>query len=381
MQLKHSFLALALAVVASAPIAVTAQPMTLPPSGGNQQASVTQHLGLVRVTIDYSSPDVTGPNGEDRTGKIWGQLVPWGMVNLGFGPAEVSPWRAGANQNTVFTVSHDVLVQGRPLPAGSYGFHIVPAETGEWTLIFSKDHASWGSFFYDPALDALRVETRPKENPYTHWLTYEFTDRQLDRATVELQWENLSIPFEITVPDHLDLYVASLRQELQSTRGFNWQGWSAAAQFCLQNDINLEEALTWAEAAISTPFIGQENFTTLQTKGALLRKLAREEEAAEVMTKAVEHPTAGPTQIHQYGRQLLTEGRKEAAMEVFETNAKRFPDTWPTDVGLARGYSALGRYDKALEHAKKAHERAPNKLNKDSLAQAIETLKKGQDIN
>ena len=84
--------------------------LTAPPSGNNQRATVTQHIGLVEVSIDYSSPRVHQPfTNEDRRGKIWGTLVPWGMVNLGFGTCTECPWRAGANQNTVFTTSHDII--------------------------------------------------------------------------------------------------------------------------------------------------------------------------------------------------------------------------------------------------------------------------------
>jgi hypothetical protein len=43
--------------------------MTLPPSGNNQKSEVTQYLGMVKVTIAYSSPDVSGR-------EIWGKLVP-----------------------------------------------------------------------------------------------------------------------------------------------------------------------------------------------------------------------------------------------------------------------------------------------------------------
>ena len=381
MQLKSVLILIVLCPLVLIGTLASAQGVTLPPSGGNQASSVSQNIGLVKVTIDYNSPDVTGPNGEDRKGKIWGQLVPWGMVNLGFGTAEKSPWRAGANENTVFTFSHDVLVQGKPLAAGSYGFHIIPEEMGDWTLVFSNNSTSWGSFFYDPAEDALRVGAKPKENPYTHWLTYEFTDRQQEEATVELQWENLSIPIEIKVPNSTELYLASLRKELRTTPGFNWQGWNSAANYCLQNDVNLEEALVWADTAISGPFVGQESFATLQTKGQILDKLGRRAEADEVLNKAIHHPTANAFNVHLYGRQLLTDGRTERALEVFKANAERFPDTWPTDVGLARVYSAMGWYDKALKHAQTAYERAPNQINKDSLAAAIEQLKKGEDIN
>src|SRR5947199_6957442 len=48
--------------------------VTLPPSGGNQRQTVAQQIGLVRVSIDYSSPHVHSPLGDDRKGKIWGQL-------------------------------------------------------------------------------------------------------------------------------------------------------------------------------------------------------------------------------------------------------------------------------------------------------------------
>ena len=67
---------LALSVLVTANAA--AQALSTPPSGDNQKSSVTQHIGLVAVTIDYSSPDVHGPDGTDRRGKIWGTLVPYG---------------------------------------------------------------------------------------------------------------------------------------------------------------------------------------------------------------------------------------------------------------------------------------------------------------
>ncbi|MEZ4685335.1 MAG: hypothetical protein R3B47_04505 [Bacteroidia bacterium] len=35
------------------------------------------------------------------------------------------------------------------------------AEKGPWTLILSNNSGAWGSYFYDPADDALRVEGQP----------------------------------------------------------------------------------------------------------------------------------------------------------------------------------------------------------------------------
>ena len=111
------------ALLALAPRAA-AQSITLPPDGDNQRSEVTQQIGLVTVSVAYGSPDVHAPNGDDRRGKIFGTLVPYGIYDLAFNNRK-GPWRAGANENTVFTVSHPVTIQGQPLPAGRYGLHMI----------------------------------------------------------------------------------------------------------------------------------------------------------------------------------------------------------------------------------------------------------------
>ena len=194
-----------------------AQTITLPPNGDNQRSEVIQYIGLVRTSIEYNSPDVHGPTGEDRRGKIWGTLVPWGIHDLGFNNAK-GPWRAGSNENTVFSVSHDVKIDGKPLAAGRYGLHMLAGET-EWTIIFSKNSTSWGSFSYNQAEDALRVTVKPVKSPYREWLTYDFIDRKPDRATVALAWEELSVPFTISVDNISTLYVDNIRRELRARPG------------------------------------------------------------------------------------------------------------------------------------------------------------------
>ncbi len=370
---------LACAVVLAASAAAVAQTLTMPPSGENQRSQVTQQIGLVRVSVEYSSPDVRGPNGEDRRGKIWGGLVPYGIHDLGFNDRK-GPWRAGANENTVFTVSHPVKVGGQPLPAGSYGLHMLAGEK-DWTVIFSKNATSWGSFSYTPSEDALRITVTPEKAPYREWLTYDFVERKPDRATVALMWEELRVPFTIAVDDMPALYIDNMRRELRHVQGFRWQEWNNAANYCLQQNRNLEEALTWAENASAMPGIGVANFTTLTTKAMILDKLSRSAEAAAVMAKAMELTNALPVEIHQYGRQLLTAGKTKEALAVFQKNAKRFGDAWPVHVGLARGYSATGDYKTALKHAEIALTQAPDSLNKKSLQDAVVKLRQGQDMN
>ena len=131
---------------------------------GSQQAKVIQRIGITNVTISYSRPSVKGR-------EIWGQLVPYGMNNLGFGSAKESPWRAGADENTVIKFSDDVTIEGQALKAGKYGFHIIVNPDDTATLIFSNNHTSWGSFFYTPKEDALRVNIKTESAPHTFILS------------------------------------------------------------------------------------------------------------------------------------------------------------------------------------------------------------------
>src|SRR6476659_587996 len=145
-------------------------PLTVAPSGNNKKASVTERVGLTDVTIHYDRPGVKG-----REGKIWGQLIPPGLTDQGFGSSKAAPWRAGANENTTVEFSNDVKIEGQPLPAGRYGFFVI-YDPNECTLIFSKNSTSWGSFFYDPKEDALQVKVKPIAlDKSVEWLKYEFT--------------------------------------------------------------------------------------------------------------------------------------------------------------------------------------------------------------
>lgn len=337
-----------------------AQNLTLPPSGGNQKSKVIQYIGLVKVTIDYSSPDVHAPNGDDRTGHIWGELIPYGMTNLGFGTATASPWRAGSNENTVITFSHDVQINGKKLTAGTYGLHLIVEKDQPWTFIFSKNSTSWGSYFYDDKEDALRVSASPSESEYTEYLSYNFEERKDNLAKVVLKWENKKVGFTIDVPNIDDLYLTSIREELRGSTGFNYLNWIAAATYCVQKKTNLEEALTWAEYAITGP-IGQEDFTSLQTKASVLTALNKPTEADAIMKKAINHQTATMAQVHQYGRSLITAGKNDQALEVFKLNKEKNPDDkFTTNVGLARGYTAIGDKKNAIKNWELAIKNIPD---------------------
>lgn len=330
--------------------------VTLPPNGDNQKSSITQHLGLVTVTVDYSSPDVDG-----REGKVWGQLVPYGptdFVATGFGTATAAPWRAGANENTTITFSQEVLVQGQKLAAGTYGLHVMTQKEGPWEVIFSQNSTSWGSYFYDPAEDVLRVKASPIEAPFQEYLTYEFTERKQDTATLTLKWENLALPVEITVEDGVGLYVAQIRNEMRNSAGFSPSDMRAAAAFCLQHQRNLEEALQWIEMALNHPFFGERNFAGMQLKTQLLYALAQEDAAKKTLAETVKMP-AEEMPLFQFGIDFVQTGKLEAAKTVFAASKDQYPESWTTYSGWGLVHNAEGDKKEALKQFEKAKAVAP----------------------
>lgn len=350
----------------------TAQ-LTSVPDGGNKKAWVGERIGLTDVTIRYDRPAVKG-----REGKIWGGLVPFGFSDLGFGTSKAAPWRAGANENTTIEFSTDVTIEGNPLPAGKYGFFIAVGKE-ESILIFSKNNTAWGSFFYDVKDDALRATVKQQVlDKSSERLKYEFINQAENSAVIALQWEKWSFPFKVET-DIVKNQLQSFRNELRSDKGFDWKAWAQAAEWSADHKTNLEEGLEWADYAINGKFIGEKNFRTLTAKSRILKLMNKEAEADALMNDAL--PLGNMNEIHGYARQLLSAGKIKEASAVFKSNFKKFPNTFTTNMGMARALSSEGNYKEALKYATTALGQAPDPANKTNTESMIEKLKAGKDIN
>lgn len=370
--MSHKKLALTIATLFIAVLSF-AQGLTTIADGGNKKASVSEIIGITNVTIHYDRPAVKG-----REGKIWGDLVHKGYTDLGFGTSKAAPWRGGANENTTITVSTDVQVEGQKLAAGTYAMFFAMGD-GDATIIFSNNSTSWGSFFYDPKEDALRVTVKTVPlNESVERLKYEFMDEKENSAMLALIWEKLKIPFTIEV-DYVKTQMESFRKELRSDIGFRWEAWVQAIDFAVQHNTNLDEALQWSDYAMTGVFVGQKNFRTLGAKASVLNKLGRNAEAEALMKDAM--PLANMQELHAYGRQLMRNKKPAEALEAFKLNAQKNPNVFTTNMGLMRGYSANGDYKNALKYAKAAQLQAPDKTNKDNLEKFIPMLEAGKDIN
>ena len=258
----------------------------------------------------------------------------------------------------------------QPVAAGSYGVFFVPGQP-DWTLVLSKNSTSWGHYFYDESEDALRATVKSEKAPYREWLTWEFTERKPDAATLTLAWEELAVPVRIEVPDANELWYQGIARELRSSPGFDWTNWVEASQFLVQRKLHLDVAETWATKAASDPAVGQENFRSLSNLAQVQAANGKTAASDATMKKAVDHPTATIFDLHQAGRQLLGQGRTDKALQVFELNAKRHPNQWPVNVGLARASAMSGDSKKALTYANKAMAQAPDPQSKRNLETLI----------
>lgn len=248
-----------------APIILFAQiptSLSLPQASPLEERSIT--IGLTKISLEYSSVGI-------KEREIWGGLIPFGEV-----------WRAGANKNTVFTVEDDVLINGKPLAAGSYGFHTIPGEN-EWVLIFSNNNEAWGSYFYNELEDALRVSVPVKEMDNTYeWMKFAFSKYTATSVDISLKWAHRNVTFTVEVP--MEVTFAHIKNQFTSLPAFSWQGWQQGANYTLTNNYELETGLAWAKESVRR----EANPQTLNTLARLQLKNGLKTEAHESLDKLME---------------------------------------------------------------------------------------------
>lgn len=331
--------ALSILLVTLACVTAVSQTITMPRTP-SPAASVSQTIGISVVTVSYSRPSVKGR-------EIWGKLVPYGWNVQNFGNGNSAPWRAGANENTTIKFSHDAKVEGKPVPAGEYAvfFVINPDNTGE--LILSKDNRSWGSFFYEPEHDMMRTKIQLREIPFTEMLTYEFINNTKTSSELVLNWDKKQFPVKIEF-DVDRIVLANAADELKGPTGFNWTGYSSAANYAYQNKMDYEQAIKWIDQAIGM----NKSFTTLSIKSKILKQMGKTEESENLMKDAV--AIANENELNLYGYQLLNAGQYDLAIEIFTLNTKRFPKSANCFDSLGEAFATKGDKKNAILNFKKS---------------------------
>ena len=320
--------------------AVTHQPRV------SQKAMTGQTIGVAEVMVIYHRPAV-------KEREVWGGLVAY---------QDAQPWRAGANENTLFKLSHDAQIGGKTLEAGKYGLHVLIPSESSCQVIFSHNTTAWGSYAYNPAEDALRVEAKLKKaDRFYEFLTYHFENITETSTDCYLSWGDKSIVFSIDMDVHGQTF-ASLKSELQTQAGWTWKGWNEAAGYCLRNDVYLQEGLAWASQSV---FMNP-NPSNMLIKARLTAKVkgASEAETPQIVLETMEKDlNTFPVTWKEwnaaanYSLQQATNLEKGLAMS--EKSTKMFSDM---NNMIVKGQllSALGKEKEASKVKKLALENATN---------------------
>lgn len=335
-----TLLMVAMFALALPTIQVSAQAGVTSPRTPSPAAFVKQTIGISTVSVDYSRPKV-------NSRQVWGTLVPYGWNVQAFGAGNSAPWRAGANENTVLTLSHPAKIEGQTVPAGSYGLFFVINQDNSGEVILSKDYKSWGSFFYDQKQDQLRAKIQLRDNTLTELLTYDFTNLTKNGGELVLNWEKKQFPVKIEFAVD-EIVMTNADAELKGQKGFNPQGFISAANYALQNDVNKEQAIKWIDQAIAT----NRNFPSLNIKAQLLRKSGKPAEADKLLAEAM--TIATEAELNVYGYQLLGLNQHDKAIEVLALVTQRFPRSANAWDSLGEAYATKGDKDNAIKNFKKS---------------------------
>lgn len=316
-----------------------AQPITTPRTP-SPAATVSQRIGISDVTVNYSRPSVRGR-------QVWGNLVPYGWNVQGFGLQNSAPWRAGANENTTITFSHDVKVQGQDVPAGTYGLFFVINEDNTGEVILSTDTQSWGSFFYIPANDQLKADIKLRDIPHVETLQFDFINLTKYSGELVLNWEKKQFPVKIEF-DVDGIVMANATEELKGVTGFTPQGFTSAATYAFQNSVNLDQGLVWIDRAIAQ----NPNFTNARIKAGILTQMGKAEDAQKILDGAL--VTANEPQLNAYGYQLLGQQKYEEAIKIFKMNTDQNPQSANAWDSLGEGYALAGKKKEAIKSFNKS---------------------------
>ncbi|QQS35727.1 MAG: DUF2911 domain-containing protein [Ignavibacteriales bacterium] len=229
------------------------------PPRSSPKAVITQTVGVTDVTINYCRPGVKGR-------VVWGELVPYGQI-----------WRTGANEVTSIVISDDVKVNGNLLKAGTYGIHTMPGKD-EWDVIFSGNTKVGGGSNFVKENEVLRLKIKPQMNQHVERMQFTFDDVDEKSAIVSLAWEKLKVSFKIETETQ-EQTLAKARKSV------DWGTPMSAAQYCLQNNVNLDEAMSWINASTMI----NENYWNMRIKAQLQAKLGNKNDAVATLQKAIEH--------------------------------------------------------------------------------------------
>jgi predicted negative regulator of RcsB-dependent stress response len=312
------------------------------PREASPAASVSQTIGISTITVNYSRPSIRGR-------EVWGTLVPYGWDKNGSAIGLESPWRAGANENTVLRLSHDAIVEGTKVPAGNYGLTFIINKDNTGEVILSKDYKSWGSFWYNPKQDQMRAKITIRDVPENvEKLYYSFDSVSRTWAELDLNWAKKQFPVKIEFAVD-EIVMENAREILNGQTAFYPQNLNAAANYSLAHNVDTAQGMQWVTRVLAG---NPQNYTALANKAGFLKNAGDSEAATKLLKESV--PLANDGELNAYGYQLLGEKKYTEAIDVLKLNTQKHPENPNTWDSLGEAYALAGDKKNAIANFKKA---------------------------
>jgi len=150
----------------------------------SQRGSVAQTVAFTDISIEYGRPVARGR-------KLFGDsgVVKWDAV-----------WHPGADSATRITFSHDVVLEGKSLRAGSYSLWLIPRASAPWTLIVSNAAHTFHRPYPGEQHDVMRVDIAPERGGHMETLAYYFPSVIRDETVLRMHWGDTMLPIRIQAP-------------------------------------------------------------------------------------------------------------------------------------------------------------------------------------
>lgn len=251
------------------------------------KAKIMQRIGLTDVEVVYYRPSKSNR-------QVFGKLVPFGEV-----------WRTGANDATSLNFSTDVTIDGKLIKAGEYALFTIPNKDN-WTIIINSNEGQKGSTNYKQNLDVLRLTAKTEMiNEPVERFTIQLDPISDKELHLILSWENTRVRFPIMV-DYMALAQKNIDGMLRNLNGM-WYQLTNAADFLLNNNGNLDEALKLADRAVNM----HDHFFPRWVKAQILAKQGKNKEASMAAKEAKESGERNPSSWYDGNKDAIVKAMND----------------------------------------------------------------------
>lgn len=228
------------------------------------QGKIEQRIGVTDITVSYSRPSINGR-------VIFGNVVPMDKI-----------WRTGANENTIFKTSDDLIFGKDTLKRGVYSIYTKPSKE-TWELYFYKDTLNWGEpRNWDDSKVALKSQSNVKLlNDSYEFFTIDLQQLNVNNGQLVLTWEKTKVifPFQVNTRNKVTKSIDKLMAGPTAGEYFN------AGSYYYKEKIDLKKALEWVSKAIDMQ--GEDAYWMLRTKSLIQAELGDFKGAIETAKKAL----------------------------------------------------------------------------------------------